>query len=361
MSYLVCYSLQTAMTTPRLFRIMTFAAFFLASSASLAGEPPSGEQLARGKTLYAIQCAGCHGDDGEDISRGENTKTLPGIYIRRNDFEIGHRFRGLLAALITEAERTDLVAYVRSLKGKKSHARPEMLISPTALKPFVPDPGVRIVDLRPADQYARSHIPNAVRLDPFALWPAPDPETFARLMMSIGVGDSVYVVAYDDDGGRSASLFWALLQDYGHERVSALDGGWRVWTTEKGYITPWKPSRRSVTFTPRPRSFTFIAEHRTPDARIRIIDAGDHASGLSGRLHIPWSASLSSDGGFLPASDLMAVYGRVSGDMRHPTLVTSRRPAEAAQSLFALRLIGFTDVRMTPENAIEVSLHQGRP
>ena len=259
---------------------------FVISSGLWAAEPQE-KPLARGKRIYTVQCAGCHGDSGEETPRGEGTKTLPGIHIRRTDDEIGHRFRGLMAELFTEQERADLVAYVKSLKGKKGYEQPEYLINPVGLKPFVTDPGVRIIDLRSEKDYLNAHMPNAVHLDPARLQPIPDPADFAALMTAIGISDQSYVVAYDDAGGRFSALLWVVLQDYDHNRVSVLDGGWQAWVREIGTRTHWKPSKRQVTFTPRPRTYTFMQASSMIDSEILVIDAGNRQADVSISQHMP--------------------------------------------------------------------------
>lgn len=294
-----------------------------------AADPPE-KPLDRGKRIYTMQCAGCHGDQGEDTSRGEGVKTLPGIHIRRTDYDIGHRFRGLMATLFTEAERADLVAYVKSLKGAKGYERPEYLINPTGLRPFVTDPGVRIVDLRPEKDYLAAHMPNAVHLDPARLQPIPDPVTFAEMMTGIGIGDNTYVVAYDDTGGRHAALLWAVLQDYGHARVSVLDGGWQSWMREIGASTHWKPSKRQAVFTARDRTCNFIRNNQATGSEVSEI-------------HAVWSRNLDTTGAFLPASDLKNLYDDDIHPER-PIMTTSADLTEATQVLFILRLLGYRQV-----------------
>jgi thiosulfate/3-mercaptopyruvate sulfurtransferase len=334
------------------------AGAWLASGSAFASEPPDAVRLARGQHIYTLQCAGCHGDDGEATFRGENTKILPGIHVRRTDFEIGHRFRGFMATLFTEEERADLVAFVKSLKGKKGYERPELLISGTGLAPFVTDPGVRIVDLRSAEAYAASHLPNAVHLDAAALDPLPPAEAFARLMTALGVGDNTYVVAYDDDGGRSAALLWAALQEYGHERVSVLDGGWGAWVREDRYVTPWKPSKRAVTFTPRPRTFQYIADAPAGKNRALIIDAGRIPRRVPAAPHVPWVQNLQEDGTFRPAADLRAMYAHAGITGGRAILTTGQDIPDAAQMLFVLRLLGFPEVRAAGSGARRLSLRE---
>ncbi|MBM3264007.1 MAG: hypothetical protein FJY97_11360 [candidate division Zixibacteria bacterium] len=313
---------------------------------SVSDEEPDREQRARGQYIYAMQCAACHGEEGKATFRGDNVKTLPGIHIPGTDFEIGHRFRGFMATLFTETERADLVAYVKSLKGRKGYEKPEFLIDAIALAPFISDPSARIVDVRNTAEYPVSHLPNAVHLDPAVLNPLPDPAMFAWLMTAIGVGDDTYVVAYDDNGGRSAELFWAVLQEYGHGRVSVLDGGWRVWTAQHRYTTEWQPSKRDVTFTPRPRTYSHIVDTIATAKLALFVDAGQRPSSKH-TVSIPFDRHLQPDGAFLPATCLTTLYRQAGVTPDRPVYAVAAHTADAAYTLFALRLLGYPDVRMT--------------
>lgn len=365
------------MTTPRLSR-RCFALLFvlvltLTWTSALRAEEESSQaqRLARGKQSYDMLCAGCHGADGESTSRGENTKTLPGIGIRRTDYEIGHRLRGLMAVLFTEEERADLVAYVKSFRGQKGYGRPELVINATALMPFITDPGVRIVDLRPVAAYDRAHLPNAVHLDGDALRTLPDADRFAALMEGISVGDNTYVVAYDDNGGRGAARLWAALNSYGHPRVSILDGGWRKWLGDGRDTTVWRPSRRVVTFTPQPQP-----DVRVTAAELRayvkardavLLDASPSLSnmGQNGRkhgvIHLEWTNVLQPDGTFRPAAELLSLYAAAGITSGRRVVTMGTDWAQAAIAMFTLRLLGYPDVRMYDGTGQERSARAGLP
>ena len=328
------------------FLLSAFCLFALTGRLS-AAEQPSPELLAQGKRLFTLQCAGCHGIGGEETFRGDNTKTLPGIFIRRTDFQIGHRFRGFSATLISDQERESVVAYVKSLKGRKGYERPEMVISGGGLEPFVTDLGVRIVDLRSRDAYEVSHLPNAVHVDAVLLDPLPEPEAFARLMTTAGIGDESYVVAYDNDGGRSAALLWAALQEYGHTRVSVLDGGWPVWVGDGRYLTPWRPSKRAVVFTPRPRTRQVITEVPPTAKGVQIVSP-DQPLARASIVTVPCDRNLLPDRAFQPAASLKVLYEQAGVSPDRPTVVTGRQRSDAAQLLFTLKLISYPDVRLFP-------------
>jgi thiosulfate/3-mercaptopyruvate sulfurtransferase len=104
------------------------------------------------------------------------------------------------------------------------------------------EPGAVVADVRwyldgrsGLAAYDGGHIPGAVFVDLDA-WlaapaspeegrhPLPDPETFARGMGQLGIGDEDTVIAYDDAGGVIAARLVWMLRATGHD-AALLDGG----------------------------------------------------------------------------------------------------------------------------------------
>lgn len=123
-------------------------------------------------------------------------------------------------------------------------------------------PSVRFVDARPHRQYARGHIPGAVRLGwdeftPSGTWVptgllADDREESAERLSALGLSDDQWIIVVGDplDGaGEDGRIAW-MLADLGHPRTSVLDGGWPLWVAEGRAV-----SRRRVTLEPG----TFVA------------------------------------------------------------------------------------------------------
>ena len=103
---------------------------------------------------------------------------------------------------------------------------------------------------RPGDgrlAYLEGHIPGAIHLDldedlsdldglgAPGRHPLPSPAAFTARLAAAGIGDSTFVVVYDDVGGWVASRLWWMLDNLGHNRpgrggVAVLNGGWKAWT-----------------------------------------------------------------------------------------------------------------------------------
>lgn len=115
---------------------------------------------------------------------------------------------------------------------------------------------VRIVDVRPASEYARGHIPGAVNLDVFATLYDPDgtlvsaPE-LALLMSTLGVGDAHLVVFVDDAIPNAATAGARALARYGHRDVHILAGGYPRWLAEGGAVARDHVRHKPASFTAR--------------------------------------------------------------------------------------------------------------
>ena len=92
---------------------------------------------------------------------------------------------------------------------------------------------IRLVDVRPRDEYLAGHIPRAVHLDPEGdltgdlgggRHPLPRPEAFAAAASRAGIGGATFVLAYDAGGGWAQRLWW-LLRHHGHDACGTLDLG----------------------------------------------------------------------------------------------------------------------------------------
>jgi thiosulfate/3-mercaptopyruvate sulfurtransferase len=265
------------------------------------------------------------------------------------------------------------------------------LVSTAWLEDHLRDEDLRVVDIRgyvkktdlgdgrqraeylPArDEYEESHLPGAVFVDwtrditdpedPVPAQVAP-PDRFARLMGSLGIGDSTHVVVYDHAGGQFATRLWWVLNYYGHDRVSVLDGGWKRWTAEGRSVTSEVPNPEPAEFTPRPRpgwratAEEVLAASRSGsalllDARDRGQYAGEVARGEGRPGHVPGAAHLHADslfdeaGGFRADGELERRLREagVPEDRDAPVVAYCNGGVAATVPLFALHRLGYRNL-----------------
>lgn len=108
--------------------------------------------------------------------------------------------------------------------------------------------------------------------------PLPDPQVFARLLRSFGVGDATLIVGYDAGADMFAARLWFLCRWIGHDAVAVLDGGFASWTA-LGYPVTAAPSTaaREGTLSVRLRpdlvvDADFVLRNLDNDA-MRLLDA----------------------------------------------------------------------------------------
>ena len=110
------------------------------------------------------------------------------------------------------------------------------------------------------EAYLEAHVPGAVFLGIDELsdlsvegqgrHPLPSAEAFAAAASRAGIGEGVFVVAYDHGGAGGAARLWWLLRHFGHEDVAVLDGGFESWI---GPVRSGEERADPVPFEPRPR------------------------------------------------------------------------------------------------------------
>ena len=130
-----------------------------------------------------------------------------------------------------------------------TQATPDALVSTAWLAGCLGAPEIRVVDgswhmpqlaRDPRAEFEAAHVPGAVffdiddvadRNDPLPHM-MPDAATFAEKAGALGIASDSHVVCYDATGLGSAARVWWMFRAFGHERVSALDGGLPKWRAE---------------------------------------------------------------------------------------------------------------------------------
>jgi thiosulfate/3-mercaptopyruvate sulfurtransferase len=184
-------------------------------------------------------------------------KSLVDVTQRYTQQEVIEKSKGFAGLALEGREGTALFAYLATFRSGR-WANPELLVETSWLSMHLNNETVRVVDLRSEEAYRSGHIPGAIRIaegplrdpnDPVDYLPRP--EVFAAMMNRAGIGNSTHVVIYDDQGGRSAARLWFMLNAYGHEAVSLLNGGWLKWAGEKRPAATEAPSVPEANFTPK--------------------------------------------------------------------------------------------------------------
>jgi thiosulfate/3-mercaptopyruvate sulfurtransferase len=116
-----------------------------------------------------------------------------------------------------------------------------LLIEAETVEPILGSTGLKIIDLTKAQVYHQLHIPGAIHLEYSLLVKdkkpvgglLPDIDYLTTLFSNLGINNSDWVIAYDDEGGGKASRLMWTLDCLGFHRHSLLNGGIHNWMAEQ--------------------------------------------------------------------------------------------------------------------------------
>jgi thiosulfate/3-mercaptopyruvate sulfurtransferase len=238
------------------------------------------------------------------------------------------------------------------------------------------DPGVRIVDCRwviaqPGEgrrQYEAGHIPGAAHLDIDTdlsgkngpgRHPLPGRRQFQDALSNIGIARDTRVIAYDGGNGTSAARLWWLLNYYGHEDVSILDGGWNAWLGLGGPVSTEIPQFSKTEFVGRPRRKWVVDKAAVDSLRdhadVLLIDARaperyrgetepfDLRPGhIPGALNFPHAQTHDpANGTFRKPEDLRADFDKLGAKDAGKIICYCGSGITACTDILALRLAGY--------------------
>jgi len=242
------------------------------------------------------------------------------------------------------------------------------LVDAAWLRRRLGEPGLRVVDVRPALAQFRSgypwgHIPGAIYLDMQQLFAVVDgvpgklasPATGEALLGQLGLTQADHVVVYDDAGGPLAALLAWLLDFWGQAQVSYLDGGWQAWQEEGGALTDAAPLIRPAVYRARPdenkaATTEWIAAHLDHPA-LALVDtrtpAEFQAGHLPGALNIPWEENVNPGLAqrYRSGTTLHRQFAELGVTPDKEVVVYCETGARSAHTYWALRLAGYPRVR----------------
>ncbi len=138
------------------------------------------------------------------------------------------------------------------------------LLTPVQLDALRSRDHVRIIDIRPPEQYAAGHIPGALSA-PYGKWrgPASSPgqlpalDTLTSLVRSLGLGAGSHAVVVSSgedatDFGGSARVYWTL-KYLGLSNLSILNGGLKAWAEAGLAQDKAIPEVAATAYVPTPR------------------------------------------------------------------------------------------------------------
>lgn len=249
--------------------------------------------------------------------------------------------------------------------------------------------GLKLVDVRSAEDYAQGHLPGARHLDR-RRFDNPDqardgeiagPELMSALLGEVGLDPADEVVVYS--GVQSLQmgtrLCW-LLRGYGHARVRVLDGGFEAWAAAGRPVETGLPAAVAATTYPvqpfkaawrvdadavaRRAAETVLLDVRTRDeyTGARVARGAGRGGHIPGAVHLYYQEAVGSDGLLRPAAELRALFASRGVTADKEVIVYCMRAHRASHTWFVLtELLGFERVRIYNGSWIEWSNHPDRP
>jgi len=241
-----------------------------------------------------------------------------------------------------------------------------LLVQPQWLKSHLHENGLVVVDTRLARFYHAGHINNAINIPVVSTFddkPHDDlvaPISHIRQLFSrAGIGNDTHVIVYDDgDFINAARVFW-VLEVYGHQHVTMLDGGYTLWANRGLPVSTatgkYPPATFIPTIVPEHLSTKFSTRLAIDDDSKIIIDARskDEYKGLKSEtarkghipraISIPFSENIDTlpDGSHRIKSirQLTSLYKDIDRDKK--VITYCNRGKQSALTYFILRQLGF--------------------
>jgi thiosulfate/3-mercaptopyruvate sulfurtransferase len=252
---------------------------------------------------------------------------------------------------------------------EKQYTRETLLTTPQELQKKVGSNDLCIIDVRPAEDYAKGHIPGATHFDLFGLSLIDTTEAPLKAFMYMihhvlelrGVSETKEVVFYEENSGMRAARGVWFLEYYGHPNVKMLDGGFSAWKAAGASVTteatppkaaPFKISERREVLATADDVLHALNKKDAPilDTRSDGEYLGTHVraargGAIPGAIHIEWTNNLDSSGKFKSNEELESMYHKAGITRDKEVIPYCQGGYRSAHSYVALRLLGFPKVR----------------
>jgi len=249
------------------------------------------------------------------------------------------------------------------------YTRESLLTTVEELRAKIGAPNLCIIDVRPAENYARGHIPGATHFDLFGLSLVDTGEAPLKAFMFMihhvlelrGVSENKEVVFYEDNSGMRAARGAWFLEFYGHPNGKILDGGFKAWQAAGAPVSTEADIPKAAAFKVNERRDVLATAGdvlRSLNKKdVAILDtrsAGEYfgthvraarGGAIPGAIHIEWTENLDASGKFKSNTELKAIYDKAGITPDKEVVSYCQGGYRAAHSYVALRLLGFPKVR----------------
>jgi len=228
--------------------------------------------------------------------------------------------------------------------------------------------GLKIVDLRPYEDYVQAHVPGAIHMDVNLLNRVespvggllPDFTSINATVSTLGLQADDHIVAYDKGGETAAARLIWVLDAYGYHATSWLNGGFNAWTAS-GFDTSTEvslpaPSDAHLQFTPGNIVSADQLLEVLGDESIRVLDVRSAAefngtdvrSARGGHvpnaLHSEWNSVFNGAGQLKSDEDLQEMFASLGINQDHHIVVYCQTHQRSALSYVVLKHLQYQHV-----------------
>jgi thiosulfate/3-mercaptopyruvate sulfurtransferase len=249
------------------------------------------------------------------------------------------------------------------------YTRGTLLTTPDELKDKLGSDNLCIIDTRPAEDFAREHIPGSGHFDLFGLSLIDTRDAPLQAFMHMihhvlelrGINADKHVVFYEGNSGMRAARGVWFLEFFGHPSVKMLDGGFNAWKAAGHPVTSETTPAQAASFKIEQRRDVLATVDDVLSAldkkEAAILDTRSKAEHLGtqvraarggiipGSIHIEWTDNLDATGKFKSDAELTAMYKAAGITPDKEVISYCQGGYRAAHSYIALRMLGFPKVR----------------
>ncbi len=229
--------------------------------------------------------------------------------------------------------------------------------------------GLCVVDLRSAEAYAQGHIPGAAHGSAALLNRSekpvgglmPEAAAVNTFLQEIGANLGDQIIAYDAGLETAAGRLMWVLDAYGYEAGSWLNGGFRAWqagahptSTDSAQVSSGNLSLSLIGDNVISAEGLIAKLGATNLAVLDVRSAGEYlgtdvrsAQGghIPGAKHLEWTAQLDQQGQLLNDAQLQQQLDEAGIDKQDTVVVYCQTHQRSAVTYVALKHLGYTDVR----------------
>ena len=252
----------------------------------------------------------------------------------------------------------------------RGYANPDLLWSPDTLRERQSRSGLAIIDTRPAETFAKGHIPGARHFDLYFVNsddtdPAPL-ASFTRMWANLlgwrGVRETDTIVFYGDFTDMCVARGFWFVEYLGHGDVHVLDGGIAAWSAAGLAVDtegdPPKPVKFAFTAAPeRVATYRSILD-ALDDPDCVIVDNRSHAEfvgtdrraryggAIPGAKHRDWEDLYDHDSGCMKSADrLREAFEILDATPGKEITLYCNTGYRSAHAYLALRLLAYPRIR----------------